>query len=180
MQGLAGFPYGGEPVDQLVHALEAAALAQAEGADEDLVLAALLHDVGRAPAVAERYPGLGHDAAGENFCREVLGDRVAWLVGSHAQAKRYLVTTDASYTARLTEASVRSLAVQGGPMSATEVFEFEAHPWAADAIRLRRWDDSAKDPGGKCADLGEMMDLYASHRITTRGGANAAPGETTY
>ena len=98
----------------------------------------------------------------------MLGDRVGWLVGSHAQAKRYLVTTDASYTARLTEASVRSLAVQGGPMSATEVFEFEAHRWAADAIRLRRWDDAAKDPGGKCADLGEMVNMYGSRRITTR------------
>ncbi len=164
IESLAGLPYGGEPVDQRAHALQAAALAQAEGADDDLVLAALLHDVGRAPAVAERYPGLGHDVAGEEFCRETVGERIAWLVGSHAEAKRYLVATDPEYAAVLTPASVRSLEVQGGPMSAEEIVEFEAHPWAQDAVRLRRWDDTAKDPSAPGADLEQILALYGRSR----------------
>jgi gamma-butyrobetaine dioxygenase len=161
IDGLAGLPYGGEPVDQRQHALQAAALAQAEGADDELVLAALLHDIGRAVSVERRYPGAGHDVAGEEFCRDILGERVAWLVGSHAQAKRYLVTTEADYAAQLTPASVRSLEVQGGRMSEDEVRHFESHPWFADAVRLRRWDDGAKDPSAPGADLEAMLALYA-------------------
>ncbi len=164
IESLAGLPYGGEPVDQRTHALQAAALAQAEGAGDDLVLAALLHDVGRAPAVFERYPGVGHDVAGENFCREILGDRIAWLVGSHAEAKRYLVATDPAYADLLSPASIRSLEVQGGPMSPEEITEFEAHPWAQDAVRLRRWDDGAKDPAAPGADLDQILALYARWR----------------
>jgi predicted HD phosphohydrolase len=161
IDGLAGLPYGGEPVDQRQHALQAAALAQAEGADDELVLAALLHDIGRAQSVVARYPGAGHDLAGELFLREILGERVAWLVGSHAEAKRYLVTTEAQYAAVLTPASVRSLEVQGGRMSEEEVRRFESHPWFRDAVRLRRWDDGAKDPSAPGADLDELVELYS-------------------
>lgn len=166
IESLAGLPYGGEPVDQRAHALQAAALAQAEGAGDDLVLAALLHDVGRAPAVAERYPGLGHDVAGEKFCRELMGDRIGWLVGRHAEAKRYLVATDPDYLGLLSPASIRSLEVQGGPMSAAEIVEFEGHPWAADAVRLRRWDDGAKDPVAPGADLDQILELYARWSVS--------------
>jgi gamma-butyrobetaine dioxygenase len=161
IDGLAGLPYGGEPVDQRQHALQAAALAQDERADDELVLAALLHDIGRAKAVAKRYPGSGHDAAGEKFCREILGARVGWLVGSHAEAKRYLVTTEPEYAALLTPASVSSLETQGGRMTPDEVRSFEAHPWWPDAVRLRRWDDGAKDPSAPGASLDEMMNIYA-------------------
>lgn len=161
IDGLAGLPYGGEPVDQRQHALQAAALAQAEAADDELVLAALLHDIGRADVVVARYPGAGHDLAGEMFLREILGERLAWLVGSHAEAKRYLVTTDPLYTTRLTPASVQSLEVQGGRMSEGEVRRFESHPWFGDAVRLRRWDDGAKDPSAPGADLDEMLVIYS-------------------
>lgn len=160
IEDLAGLPYGDEPVDQRAHALQTAALALAEGADDDLVLAALLHDIGKAKPVRQRYPGLGHDLAGERFCSDVLGERIAWLVGSHAEAKRYLVTTDAGYASLLTPASVRSLAAQGGPMSDEEVSRFVSHPWAADSVRLRRWDDGAKDPTAPGAELGTLIDIF--------------------
>ena len=164
IDGLAGLPYGGEPVDQRQHALQSAALAQAEGADDELILAALLHDIGRAKSVARKYRGAGHDEAGQKFCREILSERVAWLVGSHAQAKRYLVTTLPEYASLLTPASVRSLEVQGGRMTPDEVRRFEAHPWSKDALRLRRWDDGAKDPTAPGVDLDEMIALYAGRR----------------
>lgn len=162
---LAGLPYGGEPVDQRQHALQAAALAQAEGADDELVLAALLHDIGRAKPVTKLYPRIGHDEAGERFLRDVLGERVAWLVGSHAEAKRYLVTTDPDYFAILTPASVRSLEVQGGRMTTNEVKRFAMHPWADDALRLRRWDDGAKDPAASGADLHELIQVYVRRKL---------------
>jgi gamma-butyrobetaine dioxygenase len=155
VDGLAGLPYGGEPVDQRAHALQCAWHARREGADPDLLLAALLHDVGRAV-----HPDLDHETGGERFVRELLGERAGWLVGVHAQAKRYLVAVDPAYFETLSQASVDSLAEQGGPMVPAEADRFAALPWAADAVRLRRWDDLAKIRGAPEADLDELLELY--------------------
>jgi predicted HD phosphohydrolase len=76
-------------------------------------------------------------------------------------AKRYLVAVDPAYHAGLSEASVRSLRVQGGPMTPEEAAEFEAHEWAEDAIALRRWDDAAKDPDGPLLPLEDLLDRHA-------------------
>jgi gamma-butyrobetaine dioxygenase len=155
VDGLAGLPYGGEAVDQRAHALQCARHALDGGADDDLVLAALLHDAGR---VVD--PGLDHERSGEDLGRRLLGERVGWLIGSHAQAKRYLVAVEPDYAGALSPASVASLRVQGGPMTPAEAARFAAHPWAADAVRLRRWDDLAKVPDGPEADLDELLERY--------------------
>jgi gamma-butyrobetaine dioxygenase len=155
VDGLAGLPYGGEPIDQRAHALQCAWHAMRDGADSDLLLAALLHDVGRAV-----HPDLDHETGGERFVRELLGHRAGWLVGVHAQAKRYLVTVEPGYLGRLSQASVDSLAEQGGPMSPAEADRFATLPWAADAVRLRRWDDLAKVPGAPEADLDALLVVY--------------------
>jgi gamma-butyrobetaine dioxygenase len=115
-------------------------------ADLELVVAAALHDLGYHPLVVARFPGLPHEAAGAALAAELLGERVAWLIAQHVPAKRYLVASDLRYAASLSEASVRSLAQQGGPMSHAEVEAFESHPWSMEAARLRRWDDAAKVP----------------------------------
>jgi gamma-butyrobetaine dioxygenase len=155
IDGLAGNPYGGEAVDERTHALQCAWHALRDGADDDLVLAALLHDAGRAVD-----PQLDHERSGEALGRRLLGERVGWLIGSHAQAKRYLVAVEPGYAATLTPASVASLRVQGGPMTPAEAARFATHPWAADAVRLRRWDDLAKVPGAPEADLDDLIERY--------------------
>jgi predicted HD phosphohydrolase len=91
IDGLAGLPYGGEAVDQRRHALQCAGQAVAAGADDELVLAAVLHDIGRAEPVRAEFPGLPHEQAGEAFARARVGERVGWLIGQHVPAKRYLV-----------------------------------------------------------------------------------------
>jgi predicted HD phosphohydrolase len=164
LEGLRGLPYDGEPVDQLTHALQAAGHALAAGADDELVLAALLHDVSRAEPVTARHPGLGHDEAGRLFVTALLGERPGWLVGQHAEAKRYLVTAEPTYRHLLSQTSVRTLAEQGGPMTPGEAAAFAAHPWAADAIRLRRWDDLAKAPGAPAPTLDELLSVYERAR----------------
>ncbi|WP_433430840.1 HD domain-containing protein [Nonomuraea sp. CA-141351] len=159
-EGLAGLPYGGEAVDQRTHALQAAAHAVAAGADDELVLAAAFHDVGRARPVAERHRGMPHEQAGAAYARDHLTARSAWAIEQHVAAKRYLVAVDPAYHGTLSPASVRSLRAQGGPMSQEEVAAFTSHEWSADAISLRLWDDLAKDPEGPVLPMDDLIATY--------------------
>jgi len=137
IEGLAGLPYGGEAVDQRRHALQCAGHAVAAGSDDELVLAAALHDIGRAEPVRAEFPGLPHEQAGEAFARDRVGAVVAWLIGQHVPAKRYLVAVDQAYFGQLSPASVRSLERQGGPMNPAEVEQFRSHPRAGGTKRRR-------------------------------------------
>ncbi|MEU1597022.1 HD domain-containing protein [Streptomyces sp. NPDC005708] len=161
VEGLAGLPYGGEAVDQRTHALQRAWLASEAGADDELVVAAALHDIGRARPVRAEHPGLPHELAGAEFARSRLGERAAWVIAQHVPAKRYLVATDPAYHALLSPASVASLKVQGGPMDEHEVAEFAAHPLVADAVALRRWDDAAKDPDAPVLSMPALLVAHA-------------------
>ncbi|MBC8164936.1 MAG: HD domain-containing protein, partial [Bryobacteraceae bacterium] len=131
--------YGGEAVSQLEHALQTAALATSEGVQETLVAAALLHDIGHLLPNGNIHEENGHEWLSQSFPSAVTEP-----VRLHVAAKRYLCTVDPAYSATLSPASVRSLAVQGGPMTSEEVTKFEGHPHFTAAVRLRRWDDEAK------------------------------------
>jgi gamma-butyrobetaine dioxygenase len=155
-----------EPVDNLAHALQCAALALDEGADDELVVAALFHDVGYHPRLTRRWPDVPHEEVGARFAAEVFGERVAWLIAQHVPAKRYLVATDPDYARGLSPASVRSLERQGGPMSAEEVAAFEQGRWARDAARLRRWDDLAKVVDAPTPSLDEFRDTIKRVQIS--------------
>jgi gamma-butyrobetaine dioxygenase len=50
------------------------------------------------------------------------------------------------YSVRRSRRIVKTPGLQGGTMSAAEVTEFIAHPYARDALAVRRWDEAAKDP----------------------------------
>ncbi|HEV7360304.1 MAG TPA: HD domain-containing protein [Mycobacterium sp.] len=157
---LAGLPYGGEAVDQRAHALQTGWHAKQAGAADDLLLAATLHDIGRAKPVAAQWPDLPHELSGAAFARAHLGERAAWIIAQHVPAKRYLVATDKAYSAQLSPASIASLQRQGGPMTEAQVAEFRAHPSATGAIMVRSWDDNAKDPGGPELTIAELLDAY--------------------
>ena len=167
--------YLGEPVTVAAHLLQAGASAQAAGAPPALVAAALLHDVGHLRGA----DALGGDI--ELSGRELMagtdnnhGDRGAlWLaqwfpesvtepVRLHVAAKRYLCATEPSYFGQLSEASVYTLSVQGGPMTDEEAREFEREPHAAAAIAVRRWDDQAKDPSADVPDFDQYRPLLAA------------------
>lgn len=149
--GEGGAEYLGEPVTQAQHMFQAAALAEREGASPALVAAALLHDVGHfTGAVHGRDLMAGHDNRhshqGADWLATWFGPEVTEPVRLHVAAKRYLCAVEPGYFDKLSEASVYTLSVQGGPMSAEEVAAFEADPYSADAVRLRRWDEAAKEP----------------------------------
>jgi phosphonate degradation associated HDIG domain protein len=144
--------YSGERVSQTEHALQAAMQALRAGAPEPLVVAALLHDIGHLlPAAAEatlarRSPEGRHEARGAVFLARHFRSEVVRPVGLHVAAKRYLCAVEPGYADRLSPASVRSLALQGGPLADREVRAFERRAGSRDAVALRRWDDAAKVP----------------------------------
>lgn len=143
--------YLGEDVTQAQHMLQAAALAGADAAPPALVAAALLHDVGHfRGAVHGRELMAGerdnrHSHQGADWLAPWFGPAVTEPIRLHVDAKRYLCATEPDYLARLSPASVHTLSLQGGPMTPPEASRFAARPFAADAVRLRRWDDDAKD-----------------------------------
>lgn len=143
--------YLGQPVTQLEHALQAAALADSAGASDALVLAALLHDIGHlltgGTAVGDYGGDRRHEHVGSHWLSDYFDPVVTAPVGLHVAAKRYLCAVEPAYASTLSEASQESLALQGGPMNGVQRLEFERSPWAKDAVALRRWDDAAKVPG---------------------------------
>jgi gamma-butyrobetaine dioxygenase len=143
--------YLGEPVTQAAHLLQAAALAERDRAGDALIAAALLHDVGHFAGTRggpEQMRGTGgqHESTGAAWLARWFGPEVTEPVRLHVAAKRYLCAVEPGYATSLSAASVQSLGVQGGPMRRAELAAFEANRHAAAAVRVRRWDDAAKDP----------------------------------
>ncbi len=168
--------YGGEAVTQAEHALQTAMLAQRSGAGEELVTAALLHDVGHLlHDLPDHAPDDGiddrHEAAAVPWLSAHFGPGVVEPVRLHVEAKRYLVATDAGYRDRLSGPSLASLELQGGAMDAGEVAAFEASPHAEAAVALRRWDDEAKVPGLATPTLDDFEPAVRSSLVEQGGSA---------
>ncbi|KAJ5724689.1 hypothetical protein N7493_006417 [Penicillium malachiteum] len=153
--------YLGERVTQLEHSLQCAELAansEEYRNDSEVILAALLHDVGRFIPAAEKmekmiapdgkYIGrMSHEILGESYLRQIgFSERICQLVGAHVMAKRYLVSTDEKYHDGLSETSKRTLRFQGGAFTEKEILEAQEDPWLQAKLAVRRWDDLAKDP----------------------------------
>jgi gamma-butyrobetaine dioxygenase len=141
--GPAARDHMGEPVPIGEHMLQAGALAEAAGAQRALVAAALLHDIGHLLGEQDEDR---HGEAGAHWLSQWFADSVTEPVRLHVPAKRYLCAVEADYFGLLSAESVRTLSLQGGPMTAAEVTAFEALPHVRDAVAVRRWDDQAKDP----------------------------------
>ena len=157
-----GEQYAGEPVTQLEHALQSAALGEAEGADDALVTAALLHDLGHLLHDLGETPTLRgvddvHQYRALPFLRGLFSERVLGAIQGHVDAKRYLCATRPGYHEALSDDSKRSLVLQGGVFSAAEAAAFEARPGAMEAVRLRLWDDLAKTEGGATPPLAHFL-----------------------
>jgi phosphonate degradation associated HDIG domain protein len=159
--------YGREAVTQAEHALQAASLAEAEGAAPALVAAALLHDVGHLihkldPKTAGWDQDDHHENIGGGFLKQLFGPAVCEPVRLHVPAKRYLCAVEPEYFGILSPASVRSLELQGGKLTGDGLAAFRNRPFAADAVRVRKWDDRAKTPGAPTKQIGDYAELLGS------------------
>jgi phosphonate degradation associated HDIG domain protein len=158
-----GEQYSGEPVTQLEHALQTAAFAEEAGADDALVTACLLHDLGHLLQELGGTPTLRgiddvHQYAALPFLRGLFDARVLGAIQLHVDAKRYLCATRAGYHAALSDDSKRSLVLQGGVFDAEAAAAFIARPGAESAVQLRQWDDRAKIAGAPTPPLTHFLD----------------------
>lgn len=156
--------YLGEPVSIAEHMLQGAQLAEEAGASEEVIAAALLHDVGHfthdfPTDAAEQGIDSRHEESGakvlEGFFPQVIVDCVRY----HVDAKRYLCATDDDYFSALSDASVLSLKLQGGPMSDDEVKAFEQNPNYREIVQVRIWDDIGKVPGKETPGFDHYLPL---------------------
>jgi len=159
--------YLGEAVTMSEHMLQCAECAAADGADSELIAAALLHDIGH---YTNEFPddaleqGIDnhHDSAGGSILAGFFSERISECVRLHVLAKRYLCAVEADYFAKLSPASVHTLNLQGGPMSKAEISEFTANSYHQDAIRVRRWDEAGKTKGVITRNIRDFEPLLQS------------------
>ena len=144
--------YLGEPVTMAQHMLQAASLADHQGESKTAIAAALLHDIGHfsndfGTFSMEDTLDLKHEIYGAKVLAPFFPETVTQCVRHHVAAKRYLCATRSEYFSQLSDASVHSLKLQGGPMSADEVTEFETNPHLKEIIQVRLLDDTGKIAG---------------------------------
>ena len=153
-----------EELSQRDHALQTAALAVADGADDALVAAALLHDIGHLLDLEDGGTAAApistlHEATGAGALADLFDERVTVPIALHVAAKRYLTAIEPDLVARLSNGSRASLARQGGPMSTEELRRFEGQPGSSTACALRRWDDAGKIEDLDVAPLSSYVPL---------------------
>jgi phosphonate degradation associated HDIG domain protein len=156
--------YFGEAVTTTEHSLQAAYFAQVSGASDALIVAALLHDIGHLiepvpDDIGDWENDAEHEVAGSRYLAMRFRPEVYEPVRLHVPAKRYLCATDPTYFSRLSSASVRTLELQGGPMSRSEVAAFGAEPHYREAVLLRQWDDQGKVVGLRAPDFDHYRTL---------------------
>jgi phosphonate degradation associated HDIG domain protein len=165
-----GEEYAGEKVTQLEHMVQAAQLAEEQGYDEDVILAAFLHDIGHICEAGHGDNEMGefgikdHEEIGADYLKEKgFSKKVVRLVQSHVEAKRYLTFKYPEYYDQLSDASKKTLEYQGGKMYEEEAAAFEQYPLFDLIIKMRRWDEEAKIEHKPLPDLSRYRNMILHH-----------------
>ena len=152
-----GEEYLGEPVNMGQHMLQGATIAEQQGQPEEIIIGALLHDIGHFTSefgnfTIEDTEDRHHEDAGAKVLERVFPKVITDCVRYHVAAKRYLCATKPEYFESLSEASIHSLHLQGGPLNHMEVVEFEKNPNLDQIIAVRYLDDAGKHAGMETPD----------------------------
>jgi 2-amino-1-hydroxyethylphosphonate dioxygenase (glycine-forming) len=168
--------YIGEPVSQIEHMSQSAQLAMKEGFDDEVIIAAFFHDIGHICVTRNAANNMGgygvksHEKIGADFLREKgFPETVARLVENHVQAKRYLTFKHPEYYNNLSEASKKTLVYQGGVMTAAEAERFENDPLFEASIRMRHWDELAKETEVPIVDLSVLKEKAKRIHLKNKG-----------
>ncbi len=162
--------YIGEPVSQLEHMCQCAKIAEEEGYDEEVILAALFHDIGHfcehfmEVEQMASYGVVDHEKLGADFLRNLgFSSTITSLVKNHVEAKRYLTYHYPDYYEGLSDASKQTLQFQGGVMTSEEARTFELDPNFDMHIRLRKWDERAKLSNEQIAPMEKYRVMIIKH-----------------
>lgn len=165
--------YIGEPISQVEHMCQCAQLAEADGATDDVILAAFFHDIGHLCEFAfpekklahmDNVGVVDHEKLGADYLRSIgFSEKIAQLVQNHVAAKRYLTYHYPEYYQQLSEASRQTLGFQGGVMTLDEALAFEDEEWFDLYVAIRRWDDLAKKTKQPLGDLMHYKQLMIEH-----------------
>ncbi len=144
--------YLGEAVTMSQHMLQTAYNAEKAGQSKTVIVAALLHDIGHYTGeFPDDYIQQGvdnrHEHTGAAILEKFFGPEIVEPVRLHVDAKRYLCAIEPEYFDGLSDASVQTLALQGGPFNREQAAEFEKKPHLETTIRIRKFDDNGKTPG---------------------------------
>ncbi|XP_033629904.1 2-amino-1-hydroxyethylphosphonate dioxygenase (glycine-forming)-like [Asterias rubens] len=172
--------YIGEPVSQTEHMVQCAMLAEREGEPTEVILGALFHDIGHLVGMQENAGNMetdgtvlgirGHEDVGQQFLEQLQIPRsVSVFAKGHVDAKRYLVYKDPGYYDRLSEASKMTLVHQGGPMTAEEARAFEDEPQLEAILKMRTWDERAKDPSAEIHPLERYQQMCKELLLSNAG-----------
>jgi len=156
--------YLGEDITLVEHMIQCAQRARADEAPHWLVVAALLHDIGHllvpnAASAQDSGIDMHHDDVGAEWISKYFPNNIVQVVRLHVDAKKYLVTTDSAYLARLSEASQLTLGIQGGLFSESEATDFIQQQFAHEAVLLRQWDDASKVRGATESTIEDFEEL---------------------
>ena len=156
--------YLGEDVTMSEHMLQSAFKAEQAGESDETITAALLHDIGHYTGeFPENYIELGvdnqHETTGAAILEKFFPAEVSEPVRWHVEAKRYLCAVEPDYFSGLSEASVKTLELQGGPLNSAQIEEFEKNPHLEAIIRVRRYDDGGKLAGVITPEISYYLDI---------------------
>lgn len=162
--------YIGEPVTKYEHMVQSAMIAQELGLSDEIIVGALLHDIGHVCVELTNendMNGFGikdHDLLGAELLRNYgFSDRVIAVVENHVLAKRYLCAKFSVYLDKLSDASKETLKMQGGPMDESEMNAFEMHPFFNEIIEVRKIDELAKDEFVQCIPVEKYKNLIIAN-----------------
>ncbi len=162
----------GENITQTEHALQTALLAKKEGFDNEVIIAALLHDIGHLivnqpeALMDENLGAIDHETIGALFLKEKgFSDKVCELVKGHVAGKRYLTYKNPDYYKALSDASKKTLLHQGGKMDKDEALAFEQSPYFELSLKMREWDDKGKIEGTNLPKMQDFTTIIEEHLL---------------
>jgi len=150
--------YIGEGVTQLEHVILAANEAKNNNEENDIIISALLHDIGHQLVKNPLEKMLdndgnclgivSHENVGADFLKlHNFNDTVVSYVRNHVAIKRYLCYKDKNYFNNLSESSKQTLLQQNGIMTEEEAkcYENINKDYLENMIKVRKYDDLGKD-----------------------------------
>ena len=105
--------------DVFNHSLQVMKFAFRETYDTDLILAAMLHDIGKFEN------SHGHDKIAVEWLQEYCSPKTLWLIEHHMRFWDYM---------------------QGNMKKYSKVLYLANHPWLPELVQLERWDKRGRNP----------------------------------